>query len=538
MGFFDRFRKTRVPSHPSTAPWPEGESLYAFIRRHLDPAKGGLVDSTMELPDAARLFKPGEARWVAGGMDGALSHHRGNDGDHEKAGHIARLLVQIAREGAPAAQRELYALLADDGVLGYLDLALEKLVAARPSIDPHLHAFVRRLATQAPDRGPVKFALALLGLIRDPQDLDVVATLGRHEDFTLFAVVALARLGENAEAELFKLAAVVHGWGRIHVVERLATSADPAIKRWLLREGYRNAIMHEYLAHVCATAGGLHEALAAEAPDSAVLEAATDLLSALITGGPAPGIDDYDHAGLVIARYLQQVVAQPRTLRRFVGVRAIRDYLAAENWDAAARQDNGWITGRREACQATADAYLNGAEWEPLIHAGLASEDAMTFSDADQAAQTLGIDPWDVHWRRLREKPRDSGRWFSVMNHATPERIATIQAFAEEHIPLDEIATGPADAMGLGPAYEHHSCLDYILQSLGRFPGYGGALILAGLRSPVVRNRHMALRALETWPSESASPEIRTALARAAREDPVDNVRAKAQAVLAAWGSA
>ena len=46
------------------------------------------------------------------------------------------------------------------------------------------------------------------------------------------------------------------------LVERLADTQAHDIKRWLVREGYRNTIMYEYLAYTCATAGALAEELA------------------------------------------------------------------------------------------------------------------------------------------------------------------------------------------------------------------------------------------------------------------------------------
>jgi len=53
----------------------------------------------------------------------------------------------------------------------------------------------------------------------------------------------------------------VTGWGRVHLVERLAKTEDAEIKEWLLREGFRNSVMYEYLAYIAATTGGLNDAL-------------------------------------------------------------------------------------------------------------------------------------------------------------------------------------------------------------------------------------------------------------------------------------
>jgi hypothetical protein len=88
---------------------------------------------------------------------------------------------------------------------------------------------------------------------------------------------------------LWTLAKNVDGWGRIHVVERLAQTENPHIKDWLLREGFRNSVMYEYLAYTCATAGGLVAALSQGTVDRELLTSTGELLDALIAEGPAYG---------------------------------------------------------------------------------------------------------------------------------------------------------------------------------------------------------------------------------------------------------
>jgi hypothetical protein len=110
-----------------------------------------------------------------------------------------------------------------------------------------------------------------------------------------------------------------------------------------------------------------------------------------------------------------------------------------------------------------------------------------------------------------------------------PERIDRVITLAQERLPLEQIATGPADELGLGPEFEHHSALDFVLQDLDRFPGKGWLLVRAGLRSPVVRNRNMAVRALaawgkEAWP-EGAETLLRAALENEPRQDTRDHMR-------------
>jgi hypothetical protein len=164
------------------------------------------------------------------------------------------------------------------------------------------------------------------------------------------------------------------------------------------------------------------------------------------------------------------------------------------------------------------------------------TDDEQVFHNADRAAQVLGIDTWTFHWERLQAKPLDSGRWFNVMKACNDERIDDAVALAERHLQLENIATGPADEMGMGPGWEPHGCLDFILQELVRFPGKGVRLVKAGLHSPVTRNRTMALRALSEWGEANWPDSIAPMLQQAMEREPVDGVRERMRKVLAGEG--
>jgi hypothetical protein len=95
------------------------------------------------------------------------------------------------------------------------------------------------------------------------------------------------------------------------------------------------------------------------------------------------------------------------------------------------------------------------------------------------------------------------------MQHANDERIDEILEFATTSLPLDDIGSGPGTSLGLGPEWAAHQALDFIVQDLNRFPGRGWPLIRAALRSPVVRNRNMAVNTLfgwerSDWPADAA----------------------------------
>ncbi len=133
--------------------------------------------------------------------------------------------------------------------------------------------------------------MALLGITGAP-DGSVLHRLGAHEEFTLYAAVTFANARGTPSQTFIELAKRVHGWGRIHCVERLQRHHRPRRRTLDLTEGFRNSIMNEYLAFIAATTGDLADALADPAPDAEVLTAASEIIDALIMGGPTEDIDD------------------------------------------------------------------------------------------------------------------------------------------------------------------------------------------------------------------------------------------------------
>jgi hypothetical protein len=105
-----------------------------------------------------------------------------------------------------------------DEVLAYIDEFLELILQSDAPVKPYLYDFTHFLAETAPDRGPVKFAIALLGVIGDWRDIELISILGGHEEFTLYSAVAISNLLEDPEKRLWELAKKVNGWGKIHVV--------------------------------------------------------------------------------------------------------------------------------------------------------------------------------------------------------------------------------------------------------------------------------------------------------------------------------
>lgn len=513
-------------------PWDRWPSIYDHVRRHVDETEPGLTEGGDRLPDEEIMASGSKIRWAAGAMDGVIGHHLGQGHDDGRIEEIVELIVSYCANPTAVAKVALYRHIIGGNILPLIDPIIATLIEKESINHNRLYELAYSFTTEAPDREPVKFGIAILGLYQNPANLALFQTLGRHEEFTLFAAVALAGISDDPEQALWLLAKNVDGWGRIHIVERLADTENRAIKNWLLREGYKNQVMYEYLAYTCATAGGLVTALSEDVVDRELMTSAGELLAALINGGPAQDMNDYQDGALATELFLDHLAPTAETLADFVHVHAIQEYLSESDSDWEQRSGYGWTKERRERLLSVCETILSQAEWTEKARVGLTSDNLSQFHLGDQVAKVLGIDTWNAHWRRLQEQPEDCGRWYHVMSQCDENQIAETITFAEQNIDLEKIATGPADELGLGPGWEHHQSLDCVLQELSKFPGYGAKLISAGLRSPVVRNRNMSVSALSAWGQEQWNDTLRAALEAAVKIEPIDDVRERMEKTL------
>jgi hypothetical protein len=517
-------------------PWNvERPSIHGFLAGFALKEGEGLPPAAETLPDEElRQGRSGtQIRWAAGALDGVLGHHV------QDKGGAAVERVMSALESAlvdPTADRvkDFYDMVNNDEVLGLVDPLLDAVRSAVHLDAGRLRTLARWLATHSPDRAAVKVGIALLGVLSPPQDTRLLVTLGLHEEFTLYAAVALRNclLDDEWEDAGWDLARRVNGWGRIHLVERLAGTRRADIKAWLLREGYKNSVMVEYLAHPCAVGGGLLQELLQNSVDDALLVGAGEIIRALIAGGPAEDITGYADGMQATRHYLRHVAARgPKALDALLAVQDIVVFTSDTERDWQRLETQGWTASARHEIGQAAKAQADRPGWLPLVHAGLQADDNTVFWLAAHAAADLGVDPWDARFERQRSGRSD--QWFELMSTDDPARINRVVELALTQLDLAAIATGPANELGLGPAYRQHSALGLILQRLRDFPPRGWSLVEAGLRSPVVRNRNMAVRVLTEWDRSAWPAGAEVALAEALRRESDDGVREAMGALVA-----
>ncbi|MFJ5366785.1 hypothetical protein ACIPR9_16960 [Pectobacterium punjabense] len=514
--------KGNAPVFPVT--WERTRpSIYDWLAPYVDSGEI-LPDSAQTLPDELPV-KKGEIRWSAGALDGAMGHHFRSSGDSSSAETIVKALEAVLARPEHENMARLYHLLQGDSPLDYIDALLEIIAEDQRVPAEALCRLVEWLAMKSPDRNVVKFAMALLAFFPTQNSVQILKVLGAHDELTLYAIVALGAIldGDEYERESLALAKRVGGWGRVQLIERLPETVAKATRDWLLREGYVNAVMYEYTAWHCATKGLLVDALKQE-NDAPLLLGAGEILQALINGGPAQDMQDYPDGAEACQRYLEQMQASfQRDIRHYLAISDICRFASEQQ-----SEEGGWESAQCSELIDRATRLLDRPEWESIIADCLEGEDKYHFNLALSASRLRHSDPWAFIYARQRDNPQDDN-WYQLMQTDNPDYVANVITLAEQQLDLQSIASGPDNCMGMGPEYRQHHALDFVLQDLKRFPGMGWSLLEVGLQSPVVRNRHMAINALEVWPTWDDA--IAQRIAECLRQEPDEQVRERLSAL-------
>ncbi len=490
-------------------------TILEHVRNHLHPDGAGLLPGGSALPDETEADGP---VWAAGALDGVMGHHAGtSDVDDEVARVIGLLRGAVGSWRTQRAQKELYDAVTTMSVHSLADGLLGR---SEELGDPATYVPLSRwLVREGRHREPVKLGIVLQGLAAAPEDLDVLRVLARHDEFTLYCAVALLGYAEDPEDELWAVARGVTGWGRVDAVERLAGTQRPEIQQWLLRGGFRNEVMTEYTAHVAATSGRLREAL--EGPvDDELLDCAVELLRALVAGGPAKDLSDYDDGPPVVLRVLAEVARHPTVARAL---------LAADLVDLAdpLRPDplpEHWPEDVRAEVRERAAAVLTAPALRAGVVDGLEAEDAATFFEARAIAPHVGVDVVPALLRRMAAGA-DSRTWFDARLAVDAGRIAEVLTVADATFDRATYGGGAADLSPFGPDYERWMSFEFLLAALAGCPGRGWSHVATGLECPAVRPRAAAARTLAAWGRAAWPADGVEVVEAAAAAEPADFVR-------------
>ena len=510
----------------------EPGSIFEHIDAHIRPGVDGLADGGGVLPDEP-IAVTGELAFAPGALEGVFA---GPGDPAEVAEAVARLyaaLAALAAKPSAANRRKLRERFREGGARLRIDALRERLAKSPPEHAVRLYPELRELFLRSGHRDEVKFAMALMSGFRRPEDADLFRIVGRHEEFTLYAAVALATVSDDPLGDWLALLPHVRGWGRSELVSLiLREPRSREVREQLVRAGVGFGDPVGFALGV-----RLDELLARPDVDDLVLAGARDVLHALADGRDSAWVlTEYEHAGPAVEAYVARVSERGGGLEEFVAVAALRRFLADDGNRATAGatvdrfEASGLTAERLERVVVGCDAFLAHARWRELAIAALESDGERVRALGGEAAQHLGIDLREHLIGRLARDPGDSTAWFRLCADADEARMREAVDLALELWDLSEIAGGAASERLPEPPGPL-SCVGHLVRELPRFPGVGGELLEATLQSPVSAHRTMALRALSRWEHLPAELVERLAVVRAS--DPDDDVRERAAKVLA-----
>jgi hypothetical protein len=441
---------------------------------------------------------------------------------------------------------------------------LVRILEAQPAeVLSTLLPHARWLVSVASHVPALRIGLVLLGRVGTPTDLPTIRSVGRHDAFTLYAGIAAAaiarRAGSDPTDEWWALARAARGWGKIHAVERLGRLAPDRsdIQDWLLRDGCANAVMDEYLGYICATVGNLRAALAVSTVDRELLDGASTIVRALLDGGPVEDISDYDDGPAALTELVRHLATQATTLPHLYTVHVTEQWLdeqrlrlsehgtpapsrdgqsprtieAVERYTSKLRE-RGWTAELCEELAARCRTVMVYPWWQAAVRDAFDGEDPYAHRLAWRLGPAVGLDLWEDEFARLRGNPIDGSCYTHLTETRDPERFARLIRFAEEALPLERVATGPADALFRPPGEPAFRAVTWLVQAIARRSTFSPLLVATALRSPVVSLRNSAVRALAGHsPTEWGEP-VQAALARSLTDEPNAKLRDRVHSLL------
>ena len=502
----------------------EPRSIFEHIDSHIRPGADGLAEGGEVLPDEEHATRDDPDAGL--GADGPIAP---GERDYEAVGQIYRALSQLARKSSQANRRRLRELFREGRVRVRIDPLRDRLSAESPPSAVQLYPELRELLLGSGHRDEVKYAIALMAGFGRREDADLFRILGRHEQFTLYAAIALASVADDPVEEWLGLLPHASERGRTELSELiLREPRSQAVRERLVRAGVGegNALQ---LARGCR----LDELLAPAEIDEALLAGAREIMDTLIWQWDWPAaLIDYEAAGLALEQLVRQIGRRRPKLAEYLTLSDLPRQLL-EPVDAAALAACGLDPERCERILAAAAALLARDHWQADAEAALASADAHERWVGLQVAASLGLELGDYLAERLRADPLDAQSWRPYVADADEARMRDALEIALERWDMAELARGAAlevevDWHGLDAS------ASALLGELERFPGLAAPLLAAALESPIIGLRLHALAALRGW--DHVPADLLELVARARAGDPDEHVREQAGRVLSGEG--
>jgi hypothetical protein len=193
----------------------EPASIFEHIDAHVRPGVAGLAEGGHQLPDDGEI--------VAAPADA--------DAAEAAVERIYAALVRLASKPNAMRHQRVRELFREGDVRGRIDALRDRLSADPPAHADRLYPELHDIFLRSGYRDEVKYAMALMSGFGRREDADLFRVVGRHEEFTLYAAVALATVSDDPLRDWLELVPQVEGWGQIELAELILREPLPQTER-------------------------------------------------------------------------------------------------------------------------------------------------------------------------------------------------------------------------------------------------------------------------------------------------------------------
>lgn len=495
------------------------QSIFGLIQSAV--TEDGRLPGSFELPDDT---PENQLKFASGASDGILFYHTACEESAESEGYPLLIkAIECAAEGKKDEASEcVYEFAAKHKVLGYIDLFQEYVVNNQSRLSAgNVIEFAVGLMLEGTKAEAVKFGMSLLELIDWEQQETLksdIRILALEDEFTLYAAF-LMRYWENPNEELFDILKKVEGWGRVHLVRMIEADSDE-IEEWLVRNGVHNDVLPSYSGLDCFEKVHYLERIQDHALDLETYRGLADILDAMLDEGPVAGISCVENKEEVMQAFFDAAIARTDLeVQDYVVLLNLKDYVKRANQDSSS------------ALGASLTAFLHSCNVRNTVLS------ALRRGEAFEIARRLGMDYQEYAFEAVMGDCVKNA-WTASLLMADEYKVQEIIDLVYDKLDVESMATGSADEMGFGDAYEKHRALTLILQELRGRIGTGEKLIRPALKSPVVSNRNMALSAMEEWTKSTGqtlreiSPELSEYLQRIWQDEVREDVRQRMEQIV------
>ncbi len=501
-------------------------SIFEHVYSHINPNGPGLLPGGDNLPDEDDFFGTMKTHWIPGATDvvAGLPDLMGESEKQRRVEYIIKSFKKTTASPSVENIEELERALSIHDTLSVIDNVLKTIIIDKTIDQSILYQICRYLFLYSGRRGTVKFATAILGLYGVAGDLELFKIIARHDEFTLYAAVAV--MGHHVKvADLWMdMAKNVRGWGRIHIVGRLLDIKSDEVRHFLLREGCKNDVMPEYTSHRIAERMKLLDALKPESIDRQLFEGAGVILSSLVhaTGSDCPfiGIDEYVEGEPAVMEFLRHAEKMSETLEDYLVLNNLGNAVLSIN-EGGCRENLKWRDDTFELIKTKVPYILQNSFSKDKVTAAVESKDA----EEQWRGITISLmNDWDIRAKLmelLKSNPYQPRLWFVLMQVVDDSSVEENVELALKLLKEKEgnrhsgiIVTGEVD--------DCLDCMETLIRELQSFPGCGWRLLKKGLQMTGTEIKNLVIKVLYNWNGDLIDDEIKGEINRLL-EDPLQD---------------